>query len=370
MNVADRSKIKLLIFTPTLQCGGAEKYVSLLCNNIDTERFSVCLVVLNNEDPFFEIRKKNVQVIDLKIKHVRHSLFKIKKTVKEEQPDIIFTTANHLNLLFAIFRRFFPKKIWLIGWESSIVSINNRRAKFTALYDRLVKIFYRNLDLIVCQSAYMQQDLVSNYSIPGNKTAVIHIPVETGNMSNAAGLTKAPCEKFTFITVARLSEEKGIDRLIRSVALLSIPFQYHIIGEGRERDSLQNLINRLELQDKVFLEGEKTSPYRGIENADLFLMGSYYEGFPNVLLEAGALGIPVIAFDVPGGIGEIITAENGSLVKDNDTGSFAVAIQNALQTNFNRNRIIKITQNRFSLNVIIPETEALFINLYQDDRIS
>ena len=357
------SKLKLLIFTPTLQCGGAEKYVSLLCNNIDTKRFSVSLVVLNNEDPFFEIRKKSIQVIDLKVKHVRHSFFKIKRTVKQEQPDIIFTTANHLNLLFAMFRWVFPKKVCLVGWESSIVSINNRRAKFPALYDRLVKMFYKNLDLIVCQSAYMQQDLVSNYNIPENKAVVIHIPVEAGNISDTAALSKEPHAKFTFITVARLSEEKGIDRLIRAVALLSIPFQYHIIGEGSERNSLQNLVNSFQLQDSVFFAGEKTSPYQGMENADLFLMGSHYEGFPNVLLEAGALGIPVIAFDVPGGIGEIITAGNGLLVNDNDIGSFAAAIENGSRTNFNRNQIIEITKKRFSLDVIIPQTEALFIKL-------
>ena len=115
---------------------------------------------------------------------------------------------------------------------------------------------------------------------------------------------------------------------------------------------------------KVFLLGEKKEPFSGMEDADLFLMGSYYEGFPNVLLEAGAHGIPVIAFNAPGGIAEIITGkENGLLVDDNDIIGFADSINKCLAVNFNRNTIIETTQKRFSINNIIPVLEKLFLSL-------
>jgi glycosyltransferase involved in cell wall biosynthesis len=101
-----------------------------------------------------------------------------------------------------------------------------------------------------------------------------------------------------------------------------------------------------------------------MEDAALMLMGSHYEGFPNVLLEAGALGIPVIAFNAPGGIMEIITdGENGLLVKDNDEKAFGVAIEKALQMHFDRNKIIAATKERYSLDAIVAQTEELFIKL-------
>ncbi len=364
-------KIRLFIFIPTLECGGSEKYVSLLCGHLDKNKFEITLVVLDNSRPFYAVKNNAVHVIDLKVKHVRRSLFPIRKVIKEGRPDIVFTAANHLNLLFAIFRGLFPKRIRLIAWESSIVSINSRRAKFHLLYNGLLKIFYRRLDFIICQSAFMERDLVSNYAVAEDRTAVIHSPVEDMTRGETGLRAKEdPPKKYQFITIARLSEEKGIDRLIRAVARLSVPFQYHIIGEGNERERLEQLIGQSSLQDKVFLEGEKKEPWAGHENADLVLMGSRYEGFPNVLLEAGALGIPVVAFDAPGGIGEIITdSENGLLVKDNDEPAFAVTVENALQMNFDRNKIIADTRERYGMNMIMNKVEDLLLQLspHKDD---
>jgi len=348
-------KIRLLIFIPTLECGGTEKYVSLLCNHIDTNKFDVTLAVLNDEHPFYEI-KNTIEVVDLHTKRVRGSLFKIKKLVREKQPHIIFSNSNQLNLLFAMCRWMFPKTIKIIARESSIVSINSRRASW--LYRKLLDSYYHRLDHVICQSAYMQKDLVRNFKFPESKTTVIHNAAEEN--PNAS----IPSSKNKFITVARLSEEKGIDRLIRSVTKLSIPFQYHIIGEGNKRKELQKLINDLKMQGKIFLEGEKINPYHGMEDATFMLLGSLYEGFPNSLLEAGMLGIPVIAFDAPGGTGEIIRQwENGILVKDNDEVAFAAAIEKASQMNFDRNKIIADTKERYSIKTIIGKVEALFIDL-------
>ncbi|MBP6432668.1 MAG: glycosyltransferase, partial [Ferruginibacter sp.] len=143
------------------------------------------------------------------------------------------------------------------------------------------------------------------------------------------------------------------------------PFQFYIIGDGNKETALQQLIDELRLQDKIFLQGQKKQPFAGMEDAALFLMGSHYEGFPNVLLEAGILGIPVVAFDVPGGINEIITNEkNGVLVKNNDEVAFAKAIEKALLTNFNRQQIQATTKTNFSAKGIIKKTEDLFIQLY------
>ena len=127
---------------------------------------------------------------------------------------------------------------------------------------------------------------------------------------------------------------------------------------------MQKLIHQLNLQDKIFLPGIKKDPFAGIEDADLLLMGSDYEGSPNVLPEAGVLGIPVIAFNVPGGINEIITdGENGLLVNNNDEKAFTIAIEKALQINFDRDKITDITKNRFSISAAIAKTEALFLLL-------
>ncbi len=367
MNDKNYSGIRLLIITPTLECGGSEKFVSLICNHINTEIFSVCLVVVDNARPFYEIKNEAVEIIDLKKKRVLFSLPAVKKVVKFFEPVIIFSTANHLNLYLAIFKNQFSKNIKFIAREASIVSINSKQAKVPALYNRLIKKYYNRFNLIICQSTYMQQDLLNHYQIAPDKTIVIHNATEELSGNTIQSNIKESKAAYKFITVAGLREEKGIERLIYAVNLLTISFTYYIIGEGNKRNELQKLIDDLQLNDKIFLTGQKDNPFSGIEDADLFLMGSYYEGFPNVLLEAGALGIPVVAFNAPGGIAEIITAnENGLLVDDSDPVAFAVAIKKALAVNFEREKIMELTKKRFSLTRMMEAIQNIFLKLAQN----
>ncbi len=358
------AKIKILIFTPTLKCGGSEKFVSLLCNHINTEFFSVYLVVLDNSTPFYKITNPSIEITNLKERRVRFALFKIKKLINEIRPAIVFSTANHLNLYLAIFRNLFPNKIKFIARESSIVSINSKGAKMPSVYNQLIKKYYRRFDFIICQSAYMMQDLISNYNIDAVKTAIIH----NASLETSAGTTAyskvAGNNGYKFLTVARLSPEKGIERLIHAVGLLSFDFTFYIIGDGERMAYLQNLVHELQLNEKVIFKGQTTEPFTGMKDADLFLMGSYYEGFPNTLVEAGAYGIPAIAFNAPGGISEIITdGENGLLVEDNNLIDFAAAINRAIRINFNRQQIIENTKSRFSVNSMLAAIEQLFIKL-------
>ncbi len=353
-------KISILIITPTLNCGGTEKYVSLLCNHIDTDRFRVCLLVLELGKPFYRISNPAIEIIDARKMRVRHALFAIQKLLKQRKPDLVYTTANHLNLLLAMNIWIVPKKTVLCVRESSVVSINTRRAQFPGLYNILMKLFYKRVGAIVCQSRYMQQDLIAHYYIPEKNTKVINNPVENSEVAlvSSAGLLQK------FITVGRLSAEKGIDRLIRIMAKLNFPFEYQIIGDGVERAALQKTIDELALNDRVFLTGQLDDPYTGSTDGTIMLMGSQYEGFPNVLLEAGAWGIPVIAFDAPGGIAEIIVdGKNGLLVKNNDESAFAETISTALQMKFDRDWIRQDNRERFSIDAVIDKTERLFEGL-------
>ena len=354
-------KIKLIIAVPSLECGGLERNVSMICNHINTEKFEVTLLVVNNSKPFYSITNPAIKITDLQCSNVRSSVFRISKIAKEIKPDIILSAANHLNLIIAIFRWMFPRHIKMIARESSIVSINSKRAKNAGLYNWLQEKFYHKIDKVVCQSAYMQQDLLAYYHFPLSRTVIINNAVEVPAVEISQPVKDKPAIPV-FITVARLSEEKGLDRILRSLAKLDIPFLYHIVGEGPMRPQLQALINELALQSKVSLAGSSSAPFSSIKNPDLFLMGSHYEGFPNVLLEANALGIPVVAFNAPGGIAEVIRErENGLLVEDGNEAAFANAIKEALLGNFNRELIRNKTIEQYAPGKIMQQWESLLL---------
>ena len=354
-------KIKLLIVVPTLECGGLERNVSTICNNLDTSKYDVTLAVLNNANQFFKITNPDVKLIDLHIVHVRDSLFRILKLTKKIKPDILLSTANHLNLFIAIFKWLFPKRIKIIARESSIVSINTQRSWNPTLYHWLLRRFYKKIDMVICQSKYMQDDLVTNYNIKIGKTHIIYNAVIRPEIKVDP---HSPAAFARLITIARLSKEKGLDRLIKAVSHLTIPYRFMIIGEGEMRNSLQELINERKLQQQIILTGSRDKPFADVPYPDLFLMGSYYEGFPNAMLEAIAAGIPVVAFNAPGGIAElVVNYENGLLVEGSDGKAFAEAIQKALDFKFDKKKIQEFALKRFNVDAIMGEWDKLFQSL-------
>src|SRR5690606_13086132 len=108
------------------------------------------------------------------------------------------------------------------------------------------------------------------------------------------------------ITVARLSKEKGIPRILKILSKLTIPFHYTLIGMGHEKDSIFYLIEKYALSNKITHISFTKNVSKHMKNNDFFLQGSYFEGFPNCLIESCVVGTPVIAFNVPGGTKEII----------------------------------------------------------------
>ena len=361
------NKIKLCIIHPNLKCGGSERFISIMCNNINTDIFQVELFILDGTEPFYQIKNSQIKITFLTIKNVRKSLFKILSIIKKIKPDILLTASNHLNLFLCIFKFLLPKKLKLVARESSIVSINSKRSKYGKSYNWLIKKFYKNIDHIICQSVYMQKDLVKNYRIKEKSTVIIYNPVEeVDNFKTPVSSTSKT--KYKFFTVGRLSAEKGVERLIQSLALLDLDFTFHIIGDGEEKNNLRQLATKLDLLNKIFFEGQKSHPYENMHDADLFLIGSRYEGFPNVLLEAGVLGIPVVGFNAPGGISEIIEeGVNGFLAENNNIRSLADIIYKAANYDFNRQFIIDQTKEKFSAGKITHQLENYLLKIHQNN---
>lgn len=357
-------KKKILFIVPSLSGGGSERIISIIFNFLNRKKFEPILVLLKNEGPYLEDIPKDIQIIDLQATQARYAIIKIIRTIKQVKPDIVFSTLGYLNILIAMIKPFLSKDIIFIARESNTVSVQNKQEKYPVLFDLLYKVFYNNFDKIISQSDYMKKDLIDNYNIMKDKIEVIYNPVnitkiETLANENMTNFYKN--DKFNLLTVGRLDYQKGYDLLIEAMRKLDKKFYLTILGQGEDAAKLEQLAKSFDIEDNITFAGFQSNPYIYMIHADLFILSSRYEGLPNVVLEANACGTPVVAFNCPGGIGEIIeNGVNGFLCECENIDELAEKINKASSHNFDKNKIKRLTKNKYDANTIIKYYEKIF----------
>jgi glycosyltransferase involved in cell wall biosynthesis len=355
-------KRKVLFVVPSLLGGGAERVVLTLIKHLDRDKFIPILVVLKKEGRFIKEVPSDVEFIDLNVSRARYAIFNIIKTIRKLKPDVVFSTLGHLNLLMALIRPFFSKKIRFISRESNTVSSENKQERYPKLFDLLYKYIYNNFDSIITQSKYMRDDLVNNYATNQDKISVIYNPVDIQHVTKLANEKdefKFLKNRINLLAVGRLTYQKGFDMLIESMSYLDDKFYLTILGEG-DYEEYKNLMDKYDVADKVLLAGFCNNPYKYMKSCDLFILSSRYEGLPNVVLEANACGSACVAVDNPGGTAEIIEdRKTGILVSKFDPKLLALSIKEAISINFDKEYIKQHCEKNHSVVKIVKEYEEL-----------
>lgn len=214
----------------------------------------------------------------------------------------------------------------------------------------------------------MQNDLIENFKIKKDKLVKINNPVDFDFINEKLSISTKP-EIFNddfknVVAIGNLSSRKGFDNLIKVFSYLkNEKIKLHIIGDGRDKELLLQMKSDLKLENVIF-HGQQKNPYQFLKFADLFVLSSRYEGFPNVLLEAGACGVFALANDCPGGINEIIQPKiNGEISNIENHQEFANEIVEILKKNHNSEAIKNSIKNRFSKEIILQQYENLFLEI-------
>jgi glycosyltransferase involved in cell wall biosynthesis len=370
---------KIFFLIPSLTSGGSERVFSILANHLDHQKWDITVVVLDGRQRFYEIDEEKVRIIDLQTPRVRQGFVKIFKLIRSEKPDLVVSTLSHLNQFIALIKPFLPRKTRFIARESTILSVFHQQETVPTLRDFLVRWLYPSFDGIICQSQRMADDFKNNYKIPASKLNIINNPVEViarheategvKRSGNLEGFPNVVLKKaaFRFVSVGRLSTEKRIDKALRILAQLdNRDFEYHLIGEGNERGRLEELAKTLGISENVTFQGVQKNPFAWMASADFLLLTSEFEGFPNVLLEAGAVGTPSIAFTCGGVVAEIIEdGINGFIVPDGDEVAFKAAILRGCQTTFSKTNIQDLTKEKFGVEKIVGQYAATFLRVIE-----
>lgn len=189
-----------------------------------------------------------------------------------------------------------------------------------------VKLAYPHADAVTVLTENVKRDWADRF-VPPHKVHVLHNPVL--ELDRSAPLPSWLPEKY-FCCMGRLHPQKGFDRLFDSLPGIFDRWPEHhlvILGEGADREALEQQADRLGVADKIHMPGFVPSPHSIMAAADLFLFPSRYEGFGNALLEAMSLGLPSVSFDCPSGPALMIQhGENGLLLPEGDMKAFTESV--------------------------------------------
>lgn len=360
-------RIKILFIIFSLDKGGAEKIFSFLANNINSDKFEIHFLTIKQARGDAFVLGPTVNHIKLNYSRVLFSFWAVYKHILKLNPNVVLSTLIPVNIIVGLFKKMgFLKNSKYILRESSIPSINGKFSKNRYFfYNSLISILYKEFDVVVAQSLDMKSDLLENYLIDSKKIKVINNPYfETPFLLVKDPPLQMNIGKKIFINIGNLRIEKGHIRLIEAIAILKgkLAFELWILGDGVMMNLLKQRIVELQLEEHVKLLGHQSDVLPLLEKADLYLQTSQYEGFPNVLLEALGLGIPIVAYDVLGGTKDIVqNGFNGFLVPDGEAEIFCSFVLKAVSHTFNKDAIKEHVKSTFSAKVIIKKYENLIL---------
>lgn len=229
-------------------------------------------------------------------------------------------------------------------------------------------MIYRRAAALVVQTESVRQ--WGERLTASSRVHVIPNPIGIASISRVGSRAR---DTKRVVAMGRLVPEKGFDLLIDAFYMCSRPdddWELHIFGEGPERKALLSQAAGLGIHARMSLPGFAADPATEFARADLFVLSSRYEGFPNVLTEAMACGVPVIAFSCPSGPAEIIRDRiEGILVEAGNAPALASAMRRVMDDESERSRLGAAAQQavaRFSPARVMREWESLIVGLTRE----
>jgi glycosyltransferase involved in cell wall biosynthesis len=364
-------KINLIIFLSKFTHGGAGNSIFRLCKGLSKKKYNINIICLNQCSYKKEFKKNNIKLFEIKAKKTSGAMPQVKKIVQnllstKYTKNIFVSNIYYSNVLSILFLRRLKMKIILVERtpHQELNIFFNKLDKYKKEFMKLlIKFTYKYADLCVSNSNYISKEYNKKYNL---KFKTIHPPSFINNENSIKKFKKNFCQ-FSFGTVCRLTNEKGLNEFIKSISKLKFDFKFFIIGDGPEKKKLKELAIKLNIKDKIIFCGFQNylQIKKRLKTIDLFINCSYFEGFPNSVVESLANGTPVLASQSFGGINEIIKNNNFGYIYKNER-----QLINLLNDFYFKRKRININQKKintylkkFSISENIKKYSNIFENI-------
>lgn len=331
-NPKDKKVFKIALLSGSLCGGGSERFTVTLANRFSKEKsFSVYVITENTKKHEYPLSEDVRRVCMLKDRRLICDAVNVYKFLVNNHIEVVIGIGIYANLLLCLTNFKLKTKVIicerndpkhdLLSWKSKV----------------LRKLLYFRSDYYVFQTEEAKNFYPKKIQ---HRSFVIHNPVR-GDLPFKSDV----CNK-EIVSLARLSAQKNYVMLLRAFKLV---YQKHndyilrIFGEGDEKTKLVELAKKLQIENAVIFEGFCLDAHDRMMDSDIFVLSSDFEGMPNALMEAMAMGFPVVTTDCPaGGPAELIKhGENGLLVKVGDSKDMAEKISYLIENKEEKYRIAK-----------------------------
>jgi len=330
-----RSK-RIAIFVSFSGQGGVERAMALLAEGMLDAGVIVDLVLPKVTGEHVRSIPAGVNVIKLETGHTFSALWPLARYLKRERPDALLASKHRAIVTAVLASRLAGYTGVVAGNIQTTISAGLADSNFMkrSLYFGMMRFFYKWADFIVAVSKGVADDIVQITGLPPEKVKVIYNPVVTSDIAERAA---EPIEEPwlsdgdvpIILGIGRLTKQKDFHTLVRAFAIVrrTRPCRLVILGDGGDLNSLRSLALEGGFGEDVDFPGFQKNPFAWLSRSSLFVLSSRWEGFGIVIVEALALGIPVVSTDCPNGPREILkNGQYGPLVPVEDPDALAEAM--------------------------------------------
>lgn len=365
--------MKASFFIPSFRSGGAERVVIELANKFSAQGIDADLLVVSSIGPNQADLSPNVRLVNFDKGRAIFCLLPLVKYLHKERPNALLSTVDNINLLtiLAACVARVPTRIAVrIANTPSMYRRNSNKVSahlFSRFLPLLIKM-YQKADKIIAVSEGVKEDYCSVTGASGSRVDVIYNPTINDQLYR---LSEEPVENQRYNTetrpivlaAGRLASQKNYPMLIEAFTLVreKRDVVLYILGEGELRCYLEELIHERGLEDSVFLLGFSNNPFPYMKKCKVFVQASDYEGLPNTLIQAMALGCSIVSTDCKHGPKEIL--ENGKWGLLTPTGEPKAFSDSILQQLDSSHEMAKDTHlSKFQTSVITTKYRELLLD--------
>ncbi len=333
-----RASRHVVLYVPTLHAGGAERAALNLLEALPSSDLRVTLLLNRREGPLQATLPANAAVVSLDAHRTLAALPRLASFLRRERPDVLIAYLEFNNIVAILANRMAGRPTRIIASHHVTMSSFDRGI---SLKHRLVPLLYRMTlpaaDHVIAVSrgvaAGMPRALGKRNLLSVIENPIVRLRYREMASAPLAHPWFADNQPPVILGVGRLVPQKNFSLLIDAFSLVAQrrPARLVLLGEGPLRGQLLAQISRLGLDQCATIVPVDPNPWPYMKRARVVVLSSLYEGFGNVLVEAMAVGTPVVSVDCPDGPAEILERGKwGRLVPAQDVAALAAAVVSSL----------------------------------------